>query len=295
MRACPAGLPVKAHALVGSASFLHPASAVAPRGHTGCGEAEAMVDYARHTCAGEGCGKILEQPHMTKVVRRVEIARRRGGSFRTNNRGLRSYGANQSNYSRLETFWYCAECNAARIAEIRAMVFGSLVLLAVLAIGIAIWSAMRTPALPDISASSADVAAASPSPPTEAMPSAAFVDANKTDVGADPENIQDDPQLLRTQTDTRDAREMPAAAQAPSQGGDAPSLVDTIAGAPRSDAKVAAAIDEAFTSGSPARWKSGHLKGYAVPSEPSSVGCRTIQVSIDRTDVAIPPMTVCPQ
>jgi hypothetical protein len=40
MRACPAGLPVKAHAPV-TAGFQHPASAVAPRGHRSDEEAEA--------------------------------------------------------------------------------------------------------------------------------------------------------------------------------------------------------------------------------------------------------------
>lgn len=43
MRACPAGSPVKAHALVVSAGFQHPASAVAPERYIGATRGPADV------------------------------------------------------------------------------------------------------------------------------------------------------------------------------------------------------------------------------------------------------------
>ena len=102
MRACPAGLPVKAHALVASAGFQHPALAVAPRikgategqhrtrinfystglRYRGCdhqGVTGRIRQAAGHECVAGACGRGDHRPRFGAGMELVQCRLRRMG------------------------------------------------------------------------------------------------------------------------------------------------------------------------------------------------------------------------
>jgi len=77
MRACPAGLPVKAHALVVSAGFQHPASAVAPQERSGRRRGRIITTSQQAGTPAFGIGDVIAKvsqvafgkPLVTNVLR----------------------------------------------------------------------------------------------------------------------------------------------------------------------------------------------------------------------------------
>lgn len=58
--------------------------------------------------------------------------------------------------------------------------------------------------------------------------------------------------------------------------------------------EVTEAIANAFASGDAEKWKSGDLKGYAVPSSPNIEGCRNVEVTLNgRSDLKVR-RQICP-
>lgn len=112
--------------------------------------------------------------------------------------------------------------------------------------------------------------------------------------------IEEDPvseEILATGPQTA-PEETPAAmhvdeqneSRAPAAVSDADSTIN-----PETSAKLAIAMDEALSTGQPARWKDGDLSGYAVPSAAeSTAGCRNIFYTVDQKDGwKSTPRTVC--